>query len=145
MFPLLYIISTFILTLVTLLTGERLSIHTSICKVRHLTFFCLTSLPSCTVEQLKWPACVQREGYLQYLPLGYQRWVPFGTYILLFLVIYSCIRCLGQPEGDIMNCHICPLPPQWPKLIAPKLWPGVRGQEGLQPSTYLCFPCLAVK
>ena len=39
-FPPLYTISTVVLKLVRLLTVEILSIHTSICKVRHLTFLC---------------------------------------------------------------------------------------------------------
>lgn len=52
MSPLLYKISAFVLKLMRRLTGEILSIHASICKVRHLTFVCLISLPSCTAEQL---------------------------------------------------------------------------------------------
>lgn len=31
---------------------DILSIDASVCKVRHLTFLCLISLPGCTAEQL---------------------------------------------------------------------------------------------
>lgn len=65
----LYKICTVALKLVRLLTGEVLSVHASICKVRYLTFLCPISLPSCTVEQLTRPSCVSRERFLQCLSL----------------------------------------------------------------------------
>lgn len=69
-FPLLYKIHIVVLKLVRLFTGEILSSHASICKVRHFNFLCLISVPSCTAKQSTRPTGVRREKHLQCLSLA---------------------------------------------------------------------------